>query len=197
MEQDMARAGRKRKIGVAREPNGQIVRRPAIEKGADNLVLTVRARMAGITPDAKGLAEMRNPMAGCDIGRELMKMPDSQKAYALWEALKLIERTVQKHDAAIKAPRRYAKGPTILSPVERMETSADAPAFDERSDEEKYLQAKAEYDLLQKWLRRAIDGGRETRRVCIDREDQPLRNWPYVLSGLLAVSCGSKGKLPT
>lgn len=191
----MSRAGRPRKTGK-REANGRIVRDAedlrALDQQAGNLI--ARCREMGLPVTVANLRAMRSQMAGCNAGRAiLVHVQDGGERDRLFGAVTHLRQTVARHDAAIGAPRRHAKCLALLVPVDPMQASADSPAFDDRTPEEKARAATSAWMALHGWLdhtdKRAAS---EAKAVCL--EDQAVRDPVGLLSALACVADGMAGR---
>lgn len=193
----MAR-GRPKKQG-AREPNGRIQRvaedQRALEQQHGNL--TARCRLMGLPSTNANLRAMRAQMAGCNAGRAiLVAVHDPDERTQLFAAVQHMRRVIAMHDASIGAPRRHAVCLRLLAPLDAMETSADAPAYDDRSEADRARAATSALMAMEGWLGWTDSGSAsEARRVVID--DHEVRDTIGMLSALRCVSDGLRGNRMT
>lgn len=139
-----------------RQPNGRLsqskasVASRAAESAEDVLAVAKTARLralAAIDRQATETFSALDPMAGLPIGRVIMFLAPREEWAALWQAAQQVVRVVRNYDAAMLCSR-HPKGGRILAPSEALATSADAPPWDDRSDEERYAAAVRARDSL-------------------------------------------------
>ncbi len=122
-------------------------------------VIEARRRQLGSIADK---VDLRSAMAGDALGQAILKadivrLPDGKPdpLYSpgdLWQAVTYMRSTVRAYDRACGAPSRHPKCLSILTPPDRMEATAESPAFDDRPQEERDRSAVAAYMTLQGWL---------------------------------------------
>ncbi|MGR3480867.1 hypothetical protein [Salipiger marinus] len=135
-----------------REPNGQ-ARRTAGDRDASVAVMKVRCRQVGLQPGAANLREVRGPWFGCSAGRAMAAIvTDHEERAELWDAIQHMRGVQGFYDAVIGAPSRHARGMRLLLAPEALETDADTPPVDDRTDEEKLRDATAARMRLEGWL---------------------------------------------
>ena len=179
-------------------PGGEVVemRASAGRPPADDpmkAVLSARERLladAGVKTPAD---HARSPLAGCQVGLKLLAddlTPDDRAA--LWGAVCHMRRVWVAYDRACGAPSRHAQCLSILAPAEHFGTSSDAPAFDDRPQEDKDRAAVAAYMRAQGWLMCGANADRSaTVSAVID--DAPIYDWAAVKRGLGLVAKGLSG----
>lgn len=174
---------------------------------ATRTAIDARLRILGRkdTPDNRIAA--KSPRAGCGAGRAIMagdvwderlqahRPLTEDESAKLWAAVCHIRRTYVIFDRALGGPPRYAQCLRILLPVEALETSADAPAVDDRTADEKYRAAISAKMALETWLGYT---SKTARAVClrhvVDEVDAPVTDWPALRSALECVCDGLAGR---
>lgn len=198
----MARRGRPRKIG-AREPTGRLQRPSAAEMRRFTLerelaeqapVLSARCRQMGREETQDAMVAMRSQMAGCHAGQAILRHVDgAEDRSRLFAAVTHIRRVQARYDASIGAPRRHAVCLRLLVPLDATETSADAPAYDDRSEEERARSAVSAWMAVHGWLGFASRAAAsQVWRSCVD--DEPVRDVIGLLDGLRCVAEGLAGE---
>ncbi|NBV62795.1 MAG: hypothetical protein EBR73_17385, partial [Rhodobacteraceae bacterium] len=123
-----------------------------------------RLRENGLPDTDANRATVKQAMAGDPVGQAIMRFTGSpQERQDLWGSATHLRRVWAAYRAAIGAPRAHPKGGTP-TPVDAMETSANAPAHDLRSDEEKSRAAVSAYMACQGWLDYC---DRQARAACL------------------------------
>jgi hypothetical protein len=183
---------RKRKPGK-RTPSGQLSRAGQPEKAlvVQGPNLLARCRAMGIdNPTEQQLIAARSPMTACNAGRWLVNHPDKD---ALWSSVQHIRRTYTAWARVSGLPSRHAKCLSILLPPESMETTADAPAMDLRTDVEKAASARRAWNAVEGWLRALpLRTMQEVKAVILD--DYEVRDAPGLETALRIVADGMVGK---
>ncbi len=183
---------RKRKPGK-RTPSGQLSRAGQPEKAlvVQGPNLLARCRAMGITnPTEAQLIAARSPMAACNAGRWLVNHPDKD---TLWSSVQHIRRTYTAWARVSGLPSRHAKRLSILVPPDTMETTADAPAMDLRTDVEKAQAARRAWNAVEGWLRALpLRTMREVKAVILD--DYEVRDAPGLETALRIVAEGMAGR---
>lgn len=196
----MARKKRKRgKITMPQTADVPARRTQGMRKPAEDATrpaMEARMRMMGLPHTDEGKTAAKSPLAGCNAGRAILEnIADVETQNALWGAVKHLRAVYARYGHAIGAPDRYAKCLRILLPVESMETSADAPATDDRSEEEKYRAAISAYMATETWLGYTDKPARsECLRHVVDQPDIAVSDWPGMQSALLCVCDGMAGR---
>jgi hypothetical protein len=133
-------------------------------------------------------ADPRSPMAGCAVGRRVLREPADQQA-RLWGAVCHMRRVYVAYGRAIGAPSRYDKCLAILTPPDRMEATAESPPLDTRDEETKLRNAVTEWMRVQGWLGYAP---KPAQSACIAAvvDDAEVSDWALVL---IALGCVAKG----
>jgi len=175
-------------------PGGEVAPQPVTQgarraEPANRVGLDARKRKLG------DLAHMaQHPAAGCDVGRVLIR----QGALDLWPAVAHVRRVCRAYRAACGAPSPHAQSLGILLPPDRLEASADAPAPDLRTDDERHRQAVTAWTTLHGWLAYTDNAAASAciRHVFEEREE-PIRDVDGLLSALRCISEGMAGKVPT
>lgn len=162
---------------------GQGARRD-LEPQEDPMTTVVVARTRRIPPGA----DPRSPMAGCAVGRRILREPTETHA-DLWGAVCHMRRVYVAYGRAIGAPSRYAKCLAILTPPDRMEATAESPPLDTRDDATRLRNAVSEWMRVQGWLGYAP---KPAQSACIAAvvDDAEVTDWALVL---IALSCVAKG----
>ena len=156
------------------------------------------ARMTVINARAKRLpegADPLNPMAGCNVGRRIMRETDADRRTRLWGAVCHMRRVYAAYAHALGAPSRYAKCLSILTPTEAMEAADHHIRVDTRSDEDRSRDAIRAWMAVQGWLRYADNGAVS---ACINAvlDDVAVRDWEGVMIALDCVADGMAGLVP-
>ncbi|WP_043827941.1 hypothetical protein [Cereibacter sphaeroides] len=164
----------------------------AIEMQRNNL--RARCLALGISPNVRNMRAVRTQMAGCNAGRAIIRgIADGEERVDLFGAVQHMRRVVARYDSAIGAPRRHAVCLRLLVPLDALEASADDPAPDDRTDEEKAVSAVAAYMSLQGWLGFVDARARsEALRVCLD--DETVRDPDGLLRALACIVEGLDGR---
>lgn len=207
-----SKAERKRKSRARRAkaismPGGEQVTAPAVagqhkpKEDPMQTVLDARRRFMG---DKADKVDLRSAMTGDDLGRALLKAPPvldgidgkPDEAYTtaiLWEAVTHIRRTVAAYDRACGAPARHPKCLSILTPPDRLEATAESPAFDDRSEEDRSRAAVSAYMALQGWLGHT---DARARSACIRAvvDDAGVSDLPGIILALQCVADGRAGR---
>ncbi len=163
-------------------------------------VLDARRRFMGIKADK---VDLRSAMAGDDLGRALLKAdvvrqsdgrPDpSYNPGVLWDAACHIRRTVAAYDRACGAPARHPKCLSILTPPDRLEATAESPAFDDRPEADRSRAAVSAYMVLQGWLGHTDARARSAcLRAVVD--DAGVSDLPGIILALQSVADGRAGR---
>jgi len=175
-----------------RQPNGQYRNRlsddPAIE------TLKARCRQMGKEITKATLRDMRAPWWGCNAGRAMAGLADSDAERAeMWDAICHMRRVVTAYDAAIGAPKRHATCLRLLAPIAALEADASTPPSDERTPREKQDDACAAIMRLEGWIgmadRLAIT---EAKRVVWD--DAMVGDAQGLIAALRCVADGLFGR---
>lgn len=121
---------------------------------AETPALQARCRQNGKDPYSDDdIRDMKSPWHGCNAGQAMASHVSSHAdRLDLWDAIQHIRKTWVKFDAAIGAPRRHAQCLRLLLPMEAFETDADAPAHDDRTEDDKYRQAISAKMAVEGWL---------------------------------------------
>ena len=206
-----SKAQRKRRKGKARAktslPGGVTVEQIAStdkrkpKEDPMQTVLDARRRFMG---DKADKVDLRSAMTGDDLGRALLKAPPvldgidgkPDEAYTtaiLWEAVTHIRRTVAAYDRACGAPARHPKCLSILTPPDRLEATAESPAWDDRPQEERDRAAVSAYMALQGWLGHT---DARARSACIRAvvDDAGVSDLPGIILALQCVADGRAGR---
>lgn len=206
-----SKAQRKRRKGRARAktslPGGVTVeqtsstdqRKP--KEDPMQTVLDARRRFMG---DKADKVDLRSAMTGDDLGRALLRSPPvldgidgkPDEVYTtaiLWEAVTHIRRTVAAYDRACGAPARHPKCLSILTPPDRLEATAESPAWDDRPQEERDRAAVSAYMALQGWLGHT---DARARSACIRAvvDDAGVSDLPGIILALQCVADGRAGR---
>ncbi len=186
---------------VAQRPDG-LDRRHTNQPKEDPMqtVLTARRRQLGPIADK---VDLRSAMAGDALGQaillaDVVRKPDGHPdpLYSpgdLWQAVPHMRRTVAAYDRACGAPSRHPKCLSILTPPDRLEATAESPAWDDRPQDERDRAAIAAYMTLQGWL-----GHCDTRaasacnRAVVD--DAGVSDLPGIIAALMCVVDGRAGR---
>lgn len=187
-----ARAKHRRRISLAL---GQSVDLPPLRKPpeppADQVALEARIRH-GIPAD-----RANSPMAGCWAGRVILnaRLPAAEES-DLWQAVQHIRRVKAAWWYSIGAPKPDAQCLRILAPTDALATSADAPAFDDRSEQERAIAADRENRALEAWVAPLGRVGAEIIDLAISGQAQPLgeASRAAFLGGLRLVAAKMRGK---
>jgi hypothetical protein len=163
-------------------------------------VIEARRRFMGNMADK---VDLRSAMAGDDLGRailraDLVRRPDGKpdatyNPGALWDAVSHMRRTVAAYDRACGAPSRHPKCLGILTPPDRLEATAESPAFDDRPQAERDRAAVAAYMSLQGWLGHCDARARSAcLRAAVD--DAGVSDLPGIVAALQCVVDGKAGR---
>lgn len=160
-------------------------------------VLAARRRFMG---DRADKVDLRSAMAGDDLGRailraEVVRSPNGRpdptyNPGALWDAVTHIRRTFAAYDRACGAPSRHPKCLSILTPPDRMEATAESPARDDRTEEERNRSAVSAYMAVQGWLGHC-DGAAKSACLRAVVDDAGVSDVPGII---LALQCAVDGK---
>ena len=163
-------------------------------------VLDARRRFMGKHADK---VDLRSAMAGDDLGRAILKadvarLPDGKPDPAcnpgvLWDAVCHMRRTVAAYDRACGAPSRHPKCLSILTPPDRLEATAESPAFDDRPQEERDRTAVSAYMALQGWLGH-VDGRARSAGLRAVVDDAGVNDLPGIILALQCVADGRAGR---
>ena len=197
----MASKAARKRMKRARQitlPGGEVVamRQSAGRPPAEDpmqAVLSARERLLASSGVKAPSSHARSPLAGCQVGLKLLAddMPPDDRA-AMWGAVCHMRRVWVSYDRACGAPSRHAQCLNILAPAEHFGTSSDAPALDDRPQEDKDRAAVAAYMRAQGWLMCGANADRSaTVSAVID--DAPIYDWPAVKRGLGLVVVGIAG----
>jgi hypothetical protein len=153
--------------------------------------LRARCRAMGIgNPTEQQLIAARSPMTACNAGRWLANHPDKD---TLWSSVQHIRRTYTAWARVSGLPSRHAKCLSILVPPDPMETTADAPAMDLRTDVEKAQAARRAWNAVEGWLRALpLRTMQEVKAVILD--DYEVRDAPGLETALRIVAEGMAGR---
>ena len=187
-------------------PGGAAIAAPAVpgqhkpKEDPMQTVIDARRRMMGPLADK---ADLRSAMAGDDLGRAIMMADAVRKADGkpdplynsglLWDAVTHIRRTVAAYDRACGAPSRHPKCLSILTPPDRIEATAETPAWDDRPPDERDRSAVAAYMALQGWLDHC---DRAARAACLRAvvDDTGVADLPGIVLALQCVADGRAGR---
>lgn len=186
------RAKRRNQITL---PGGVVITAPPIqgqrsaEPPADVVGLTARCRRAGIPATTENMRDAKSQLWGCNAGQAIIGniTPPDERAM-LWGAVQHIRRVYVTYASAIGAPSRYPKCLSILLPVDEMHATADSPAADLRTEEERYHGAITAWTKLHGWLELDKPALGPTIRTVVD--DHASRDWPAIKRGLDLVLVG-------
>lgn len=149
------------------------------QEPADLVALQARIRHSGRDMT---LRDARSPLYGCNAGRSIIaNVADYRAAADLWDAVQHIRQTIAASDLAMGAPNRFAQSLQIMLPTATFEATADTPAIDDRSDEQKAMAALMAWGRLHDALG---DNCRAAVAICV--EDQPVASWP-AFHGMLSM----------
>lgn len=155
-------------------------------------VLAARRRKLGSIADK---VDLRSAIAGDDLGRALLRadLGADYPAAVLWDAVTHMRRTVAAYDRACGAPARHPKCLAILTPPDRMEATAESPAFDDRSEADRDRQSVAAYMAMQGWLAYTDS---MARSACIRAvvDDAGVSDLPGIVLALQCVADGRAGR---
>ena len=144
------------------------------------------------TPDTR--RDLRHPMLGCSIGRALLDRK-GEDMRDLWGAVCHMRQTFAAYYRASGIPAPHAKVAGILAPTEAMETSANAPPVDLRTDEERARAATGAYMRLQGWLDHTDKAAASSaRQAIVFAPDGPIHNLPGIIRSLQCVVDGMAGR---
>ena len=198
----MTRRGRPRKAGPRnasgrlKQPTAAELRQFTIAREIEeqSLVLAARCRQMGLPVTQEAMIAMRSQMAGCHAGQAILRHVDgAEDRSRLFAAVTHIRRVQARYDASIGAPRRHAVCLRLLVPLDATETSADAPAYDDRSEEERARSAVSAWMAVHGWLGFASRAAAsQVWRSCVD--DEPVRDVIGLLDGLRCVAEGLAGE---
>ena len=139
---------------------------------------------------------MKSQLQGCAIGRALEARGGHDKA-DLWRAVEYMRRTYAAYRGAHGLPSPHAIVARILSPTDAVETSAEAPPADLRTDEERARAATTAYARLIGWLGYTDTASRaEAWRVVIVEpaaDLAPIGDLPAIIRALQCVVDGMVG----
>jgi hypothetical protein len=140
------RRGRKRKEGP-RQPNGQLSRIPVAKQvEMQHVVLEARARHLGLAPTPEVLHNLRGqPWLGCLAGRMVGSQPD---VVDLWGTITLIRQRRRAWLLSIGTTEH----PLVMrwqSEPERIETRPDDAPSDLRTDEERAVHARRQWNEVE------------------------------------------------
>lgn len=200
------RRTRSRRAAQITMPGGEVVdSKPATDRrkpkeDPTGTVIEARRRRMG---DMADKVDLRSAMAGDDLGRAILKAdvvrgPDGKpdatyNPGALWDAVSHMRQTVAAYDRACGAPSRHPKCLGILTPPDRMEATAESPAFDDRPQEDRDRSAVAAYMALQGWLGYCDAAARSfCLRAVVD--DAGVSDLPGIVLALQGVVDGRAGR---
>ncbi len=186
---------------LAQKPDGRDRRRTNQPKEDPmQTVIAARRRMMGDLADE---VDLRSAMVGDELGRAILKAdcvrlqdgtPDSTySAAVLWDAITHMRRTVAAYDRACGAPARHPKCLSILTPPDRLEATAESPAFDDRPEADRSRAAVSAYMALQGWLAYCDAAARSAcLRAVVD--DTGVNDLPGIILALQCVVDGHAGR---
>lgn len=177
----------------AREASGRISR---IGRDRDPAAETLKARCRQMGKDAtkKNIWDMRAPWWGCNAGRAMATaVADDAERAELWDAICYMRRAVTSYDAVIGAPHRHAVCLRLLVPVPALEADAQTPPLDERTPQERQVDAVATYMRVEGWLGWADRvASSEAKRAVWD--DAPVGHAGHLVAALRCVADGMFGR---
>lgn len=142
-----------RKISLAGAPS--VTPRPTAgrppKEDATRVVIDARLRIAGKPDTRENRDAMKSQLQGCAIGRALEARGGKDQP-ELWRAVEHMRRTYAAYRGANSLPSPHPIVARMLSPTDAIETSAEAPPADLRSDEERARAATSAYMRLNGWL---------------------------------------------
>lgn len=176
-----------------KQPSGRR-RRGVRDRDAARDALEARCRQMGIEPTQENIRDIRAPWWGCNAGRAMAGVvSDHSERAGLWDAICHMRRVQVAFDAAIGAPRRHAQCLRLLLPVERMEATAETPALDDRTPEDRQRHATAALMQVDGWLGWTDSAAAsQCRRVVLD--DARVTDAEGLVSALRCVSDGLSGR---
>ena len=189
---------RRRKKGGITLSGGEVAVERATKVGRppqeDAKATVIAARLRRMPQECH--PEATSPLAGCAAGRAILGfVAGADDRAVLWGAVCHIRRTYAAYDRALGGPPRYAKCQRILLPVDAMETSAEAPALDTRTEEERQRHAVSAFMQVETWLGYTTKAARSAcLRAVIDEPEGPVKLWPNVRAALLCVADGLAGR---
>lgn len=180
-------------VAQMRERAGKGKRTDMAEQDATATVIEARTRqLAALGCAAPILA--RTDMAGCAVGiRLLLDGLAADHRAELWSAIKHMRRVWVSYDRAIGAPNRHPQCLRVLTPAETMTASASDPAYDDRSEEERYRAAINAYMAVHGWLG-YTDGSARSACIAAVVDDKPITNWDGIKRALCCISDGMAGR---
>ena len=163
-------------------------------------VLAARRRQLGAIADK---VDLRSAMAGDALGQAILKadivrLPDGKPdpLYSpgdLWQAVTHMRRTFAAYDRACGAPSRHPKCLSILTPADHIEATAESPAWDDRSQDERDRSAVAAYMTLQGWLGHCDKSAASAcKRAVVD--EAGIADLPGIILALQCVADGKAGR---
>lgn len=148
----------------------------------------------GLQVTAANIRDVRAPWFGCNAGRAMAAaVRDEAERAELWDAICFMRRVIIGYDVVIGAPSRHPKCLELLAPVAALEADAETPPLDERSPEERQVDAVAALMRVEGWLgwaARAAAG--EAKRVVWD--DADVSDSRLLLAALRCVADGLRGR---
>ena len=186
-------AARRRRITL---PLGQSVEQPPAHprdrrhtnQHEDPRLTVTAARSARIPHGADPLSRM----AGCAVGRRIMREADQDRRLRLWGAVCHMRQVYAAYDRALGGPSRYPKCLAILTPPDAMEAADHHIPIDTRDEVTRYNQTIRDWMRVQGWLGLAP---RSAATACIAAvvDDAPVTDWDGVLTALDCVAKGVTG----
>ena len=142
---------------------------------------------------AANVADASLPWAGDDVGIAIMTREPRETWQDLWAAADHMRRTYAAYNRAIGAPSPHAQSLSIMLPPDSMETSANAPAFDDRPLDERFRSATTAWMAVQGWLGYVDNRARSAALSAVVYETG-LKDWPGILAALMCVGDGISGR---
>lgn len=176
---------------VAQPPAHPRDRRHTNQPPEDARLTVIAARAARIPPGADPLSRM----AGCAVGRRILREADADRRGRLWGAVCHMRQVFAAYDRALGGPSRYPKCLAILAPTEAMEAADHHIPVDTRDEAERYRAAIRNWMQVHGWLRHA-DNAAATACLRAVVDDEPVADWSGVLVALDCVADGMGGNFP-